>query len=134
MRNTINLGLYALAASSIAHAEDSQQTDAHLLKDINAVSGYWGAFSQQNIFEITTDTLPLKASFLPTETMKPTSLAYKTWDFLMAARSNKRIPCNDTPIECLATGPMMDPTANASQRKWRITQSKVLGSQARLLS
>jgi hypothetical protein len=53
MRNTVNLGLYALAASSIAQAEDSlkgQQTDAHLLKNINAVSRYWGTFSQQNIF------------------------------------------------------------------------------------
>ena len=129
MRNTINLGLYALAASSIAQAGDSQQTDAHLLQDINVVSRYWGAFRLQNIFEVTTYShISLKANFLHTETMKPTSLAYKTWDFLMAARSNKRIPCNDTPIECLATGPMMDPTANASQRKWRITQSKVLGS------
>jgi hypothetical protein len=53
MRNTINLGLYALAVSSIAQAEDShkdQQTDVQLLKDINAVSRYWGAFSQQIIF------------------------------------------------------------------------------------
>jgi hypothetical protein len=52
MRNTINLGLYALAASSIAQAEDSQgqQTDVQLLKDIDAVSRYWGAFSQQIVF------------------------------------------------------------------------------------
>jgi hypothetical protein len=54
MRNTINLGLYALAASSIAQAGDSQQTDAHLLQDINVVSRYWGAFRQRNIFEVTT--------------------------------------------------------------------------------
>jgi hypothetical protein len=61
MRNTINLGLYALAASSIAQAEDShkdQQTDAQLLKDIDAVSRYWGTFSQQNILQITAN-IPL---------------------------------------------------------------------------
>jgi hypothetical protein len=52
----------------------------------------------------------------------------------MAARSSKHILYNDTPTDCLATGPMMALTANASQRKWQITQSKVLGSQARLLS
>jgi hypothetical protein len=48
----INLGLYALAVSSIAQAGDSQgqQTDVQLLKDINVVSRYWGAFSQQIIF------------------------------------------------------------------------------------
>lgn len=78
MRSTItDLGLYALAASSIAEAQESpqgQHAEAHLLGDINTISRYWGAFSQP-ISSKTPLTLSLKARSPHTETMRQTSLA-----------------------------------------------------------
>jgi hypothetical protein len=45
MRATIDVGLYVLAVSSIVQAgKVHERQHADLLKDLNTISSYWGAF------------------------------------------------------------------------------------------
>jgi hypothetical protein len=51
MRAIISVGLYVLVVSSIVQARKvHERQHADLLKDLNTISSYWGAFSRRKIF------------------------------------------------------------------------------------